>query len=220
VVSNELSKIDSSYRIELIRKAIHLCSLSIPIIYFFTPRAVALTIIIPITLWFIAVDIARHYHRPMQDWFYGVFGWLLRPRESDLKKKRLNGATYVFISATLCIFFFPKLIAITSFSILIISDLTAALVGRRFGKHRFLGKTSEGSLAFFVSAIIVVLLTPKIEYQVGEYIIGTVAASFGAIVEALPFDIDDNLSIPLSVGTIMWLQYHFALPLIDLYKLG
>ena len=220
MASNELSKIDSSYRIELIRKAIHLCSLSIPVIYFFTPRSTALTIIIPIALWFIAVDVARHYHRPIQDWFYTVFGWLLRPRESDVRKKRLNGATYVFISATLCIFLFPKLIAITSFSILIISDLTAALVGRRFGKHRFLGKTFEGSLAFFLSAVIVVLLTPKIEYQFGEYIIGMVAASFGAIVEALPIDIDDNLSIPLSVGATMWLMYHFALPMVDVYKLG
>ena len=218
--SRRLSEIESSYRVELSRKAIHLCSLSIPIIYFFTPRVLALEILIPMTMAFILVDVARHYHRPVQEWFYATFGWLLRHHESSSEKKRLNGATYVFISATICILIFPKLIAVTSFAILIISDMTAALVGRRFGKRRFLGKTLEGSFAFFLSAIAVILITPKIEYQFIEYVIGAAAASVGAAVEALPFDIDDNLSVPLSIGATMWLLYHFLSPMLDLHKFG
>ena len=220
MAGGELSDAVGSYRIEVIRKGIHLCSLSIPIIYFGIPKSLALVVIIPVTACFIGVDIARYYNRPVRDWFYRTFGWLLRPRESDAGRKRLNGATYVVISATLCILILPKLIAITSFSILIIADLTAALVGKRFGRHRFLGKTLEGSLAFFVSAVIVVLLTPKFEYRFEEYLVGTVAAGVGVIIEAAPIDIDDNLSIPLCVGTAMWVFYHFALPMIDVYKIG
>ena len=201
---NEHPDFDSSYRIELVRKAIHLCSLSIPIVYYFISRQVALWIIIPLTIAFVAVDIARYYYPPVQQWFYRWFGSLLRPRESNAAHKRLNGATYVLISATICIFLFPKPIAITSFSILIISDLMAALIGKRFGRHRFFGKTIEGSLAFFLSAVVVVLLAPKVHNQAGEYLIGTVAAAAGTIVEALPIEIDDNLSIPLVIGAIMW----------------
>jgi dolichol kinase len=220
VAGSELSEADRSYRVEIVRKAIHLCSLSVPIVYFGVSKALALWVITPVTACFIAVDISRYYNRPIQDWFYRTFGWLLRPRESDTQRKRLNGATYVSISAALCILILPKLIAITSFSILIIADMTAALIGKRFGRHRFLGKTLEGSLAFFVSAVIVVLLTPKFEYRVEEYLVGMVAAVVGVIVEAAPIDIDDNLSIPLCVGGTMWALYHFALPMIDIYRHG
>ncbi len=214
------SIIESDYRIEVIRKAIHLVSLSIPITYYFIPKSTALILVIPLMVAFLTVDIARYYHKPVEEWFYKFFGFLLRKRESDKKKKTLNGATYVLISATICIIFFPKIIMIIGFSILIISDITAALIGRRFGKHKFIAKSLEGSLAFFVSAIVVIALTPKIEYQFGEYLIGFAAALVGTITEALPADIDDNLSIPISVGAILWLLYTIFLPTLNVYKFG
>ncbi len=220
VVTAAPTDIDSSYRTELIRKAIHFCSFAIPIVYFLTPKAVALGLLIPITTMFIVIDIARHYSTPVEEWFYNIFGKLLRRRESDRSKKRLNGATYVLVSATLCVLIFPKLIAITSFIILIVSDMMSALIGRRFGKHRFLGKSLEGSTAFFTSAVLIILLTPKVEYGAGEYIIGVIAAGCGAIVEALPWDVDDNLTVPLTVGAAMWTGYAVFYPLFDIYKFG
>lgn len=177
-------------------------------------------IFIPLTLAFVLVDVARYYHRPIQEWFYNWFGWLLRQHESDDKKKRLNGASYVLISATICIFVFPKIIAVTSFAILIICDLTAALVGKRFGRHRFFGKTLEGSLGFFASGIIVILCTPKIGYQSAEYLIGIFSAAFGAVIESLSVEVDDNLSIPLTVGLALWIMYHYFLPGLNVYAFG
>lgn len=214
------SIIESDYRIEVIRKAIHLVSLSIPLTYYFIPKSTALILVIPLMVAFLTVDIARYYHKPVEEWFYKFFGFLLRKRESDKKKKTLNGATYVLISATICIIFFPKIIMIIGFSILIISDITAALIGRRFGKHKFIAKSLEGSLAFFVSAIVVIALTPKIEYLPSEYLIGIAAALVGTIAEALPADIDDNLSIPISVGAVLWLLYTILLPTLNVYKFG
>ena len=214
------ANIEGEYRIELIRKAIHFCSISIPIFYFFTPRPIALTILLPCTLAFIAVDLARYYNHQVENWFYNTFGWLLRKHESDRDKKTLNGATYVLIAATLTVLIFPKLIAVTAFVILIVSDMTSALIGRRFGKHRFLAKSLEGSSAFFISACVIIALVPKIEYQLGEYIIGIVAAAIGAVIEALPIYLDDNLTIPLSVGAAMWIGYALMLPLLDIYKFG
>lgn len=214
------SIIESDYRIEVIRKVIHLVSLSIPLTYYFIPKSTALILVIPLMVAFLTVDIARYYHKPVEEWFYKFFGFLLRKRESDKKKKTLNGATYVLISATICIMFFPKIIMIIGFSILIISDITAALVGRRFGKHKFIAKSLEGSLAFFVSAIVVIALTPKIEYLPSEYLIGIAAALVGTIAEALPADIDDNLSIPISVGAVLWLLYTILLPTLNVYKFG
>ncbi|MBI3195234.1 MAG: dolichol kinase [Ignavibacteriae bacterium] len=215
-----LSQHDGSYRVELARKAIHFCSLLIPVLYFFLYKENALLLLIPVTIAFIGVDIARYYSQPLQQWFLQWFGWLLRKHESDGKRKRLNGASYVLISATICVIVFPKLITISCFSVLIISDLTAALVGKRFGKHRFFSKSLEGSLAFLFSGIIVILLTPKVEYHFTEYFIGFIAVAIGMLVEALPTSVDDNLSIPLTVGATMWLLYFLFLPTSNIFILG
>lgn len=209
-----------SYRIELIRKAIHLSSIAIPIFYFFTPRGVALNVLVPLTLAFVVIDVSRYYHRPIETWFNATFGRLLRHHETDRERKRLNGATYVLISATISVFFFPKYIAVLGFLILIIADMAAALVGKRFGRHRFLGKSAEGSLGFFLSAMLIIILTPKIGYVPAEYAIGAAAAAVGTVVEALPVDIDDNLSVPVTVGAALWAGYAFLLPSLDIYKFG
>jgi len=147
-------------------------------------------------------------------WFYRWFGWLLRRHETDLTQKRLNGASNVLLAALLSVFIFPKIIAINAISILIISDTTSALVGRRFGRHRFLAKSLEGSLGFFISAVLVVLVAPKIGRLPIEYIIGFIAAAIGTVVEALPIKIDDNISVPLSIGFSLWALYALLAPAI------
>jgi len=208
-----------NYRSEVIRKGIHLCSLSIPLIYFFITRSMALTLLLPLTAAFITVDLSRYYIPAVSRWFYRWFGWLLRQHEQDDGRKRLNGASNVLISATLSVFLFPKIIAINAFAILIISDTTSALIGRRFGKRRFFGKSLEGSLAFFLSAVLVVLVAPKIQYLPTEYAIGIAAAAIGALVEAASVRIDDNLSIPISIGLSLWGLYALVLPTLNLYAL-
>ncbi|HTY12085.1 MAG TPA: SEC59/DGK1/VTE5 family protein [Bacteroidota bacterium] len=205
------------YRAEVIRKSIHLCSLSIPIIYYFISREQALMLLVPITAAFLLVDLLRHFNPSTAKIFYRVFGWLLRSHEHGGKSKRLNGATHVLISATLCVLVFPKLITITAFAVLIISDSAAALVGRRFGRRKFLHKSVEGSAAFFISALFVIAATPKISAGAGEYGIAIAAAAIGTVVEASSIGIDDNLSIPISVGTVMWILYDLFYPSLNLH---
>ena len=206
-----------NYRDELVRKLIHLCSLSIPIIYYFIDRPEAIIILSFFTFLAVVLDLSRYFHPSIGKVFYKIFGFLLRKHELDSKKKNLNGATYVFISALLCVIIFPKIFFITGFSILIVSDSVAALIGRKFGKHKFLSKSFEGTLAFFISASIVVLFTPKIEGAATEYLIGIIAAFIGAIVENISFGFaDDNLTIPISIGFTMWGLYLFMLPNLQL----
>jgi dolichol kinase len=219
----ELKHLDHSatidYRYEVARKSIHLFSLSIPIIYFFISRQFALCLLLPVTAAFLITDTARYYIPSVSRWFYKWFGWLLRRHETDHKKKRLNGATNVLLSASFCVILFPKIIVLNAFAILIISDTTSALIGRRFGRHRFIGKSLEGSLAFFISAVLVVLIAPKVDYLRMEYALGIIAALVGTVVEALPLKIDDNITIPLSVGLSLWGLYTWLLPSIDLGRL-
>ena len=209
------------YKDEILRKSIHLCSLSIPIVYYFIPRSTALIILGILAAIAIFLDLGRYLSPSIGKFFYKIFGFLLRQHEIDHKKRNLNGATYVLLSGFICVLIFPKVIVVTAFAVLIISDTLAALIGRRFGKHKFLFKSFEGTLAFFVSGIIVVLLSPKIEYRFSEYMIGIVSTAFGAIVENVSFGLaDDNLVIPISIGAAMWLFYVLFLPELSLVLLN
>jgi dolichol kinase len=205
------------YKDELYRKLIHLTSLSIPIIYYFITAESAAIILGILAGLALVIDLGRYLHPEIGKIFYKFFGFLLREHELDHKKKNLNGATYVLISALISVLIFPKVIFISAFSILIISDSLAALIGRKFGKRKFLSKSLEGTLTFFISACIVILFTPKVGGFFEEYLIGFIAAFVGAIVENISFKlVDDNLSIPLSVGFTMWGLYLALLPNLEL----
>jgi dolichol kinase len=205
------------YRDELVRKLIHLFSLSIPIIYYFIPTKTSITILALLTVFAVIIDAGRFFSESFAKIFYKFFGFLLRKHELDNEKKNLTGATYVLFSALLCAIMFPKVIFVTAFTILIISDTSAALIGRKFGKNKFLRKSLEGTLAFFISASVVIFLTPKISYLPMEYWIGIAGAFVGAIVENVSYGFaDDNLSIPLSVGLTMWALYTLVYPNLEL----
>ncbi|MBL1213224.1 MAG: dolichol kinase [Ignavibacteriae bacterium] len=202
-----------NYKHELLRKSIHLCSLSIPIIYYFVTKELALTILVPLTIFSLILDFGRHVFPPLNKLFTLLFDFMLREHEKDPNKKNLSGASYVLLASTLSILFFPKLFAITGIAVLILGDIAAALIGRKFGKHKFFFKSLEGTLAFFVVSCIVVLLIPKVEGLLLEYIIGFIAAAVGALAENLSYGwADDNLTIPISVGLTMALLYWLLLP--------
>jgi dolichol kinase len=206
-----------NYRDEVVRKLIHLCSLSIPIIYYFIPKSSAIIILGILTFLAISIDLLRHYSPSIGKIFNVIFGFLLRKHEIDTVQKNFNGATYVFISALLGVIIFPKILFLTAFPVLIISDSTAALIGRKYGKHKFLAKSLEGTLAFFISASVVVILTPKLNGSITEYFIGILAVAIGAIIENISFGYaDDNLTIPISVGLSMWILYVLLFPGIQL----
>lgn len=209
-----------SFEFELMRKGIHMMSLSIPVAYYFISKDLALMILVPMTLLFVVADVLRSFHEPSFRLYNRIFGRMLRPHEKTKEKKTLNGASWVLLSATFCVLVFPKVITITAFAILIVSDTVAALIGRRYGTRRFNDKSLEGSSAFVISAIIVILFTPKLQYAAAEYFIAIAAAVIGAIAEVLSFDIiDDNFAIPVAIGSAMWLMYVLFLPELNVYSL-
>ncbi|MBU1677856.1 MAG: dolichol kinase [Bacteroidetes bacterium] len=209
----EIDKGAIDYKTELMRKSIHLCSLSFPIIYYFVTRDFALTVLIPFTIFSLVVDLARYLVPPFSKVFYAAFGFMLRPHEIDNKKKNLSGATYVLIAVTVVIFFFPKLFVIPALAVLIIGDIFAALIGRKFGTHKFLFKSLEGTTAFFVTGSLVIFFSPKIDGGLTEYLIGFAAVGIGAIAENISYGwADDNLTIPISICLAMMLLYAIFFP--------
>ncbi len=194
-----------SYKQEILRKGIHLASLSIPVSYIFFTQENMLSVLVPATILFIIFDLLSQNVRFFIDLMLKYFGKILRPHEKK-GKGLFNGATWVLISATICVLAFPKIITITGFTILIISDICAALIGRRFGKHGFFDKSWEGTIAFIISAIAIIFIYYNMFNLPFSYlVIGVIAATIGGFVEAISkvIKIDDNLSIPISVGLVM-----------------
>lgn len=192
---------------EIRRKAIHLSSIGVPLIYWFVDWVTMLQLLIPATLVSLLIELLRRRFPRFEIRFQQFFGPILRSHESGLKPE-VNGATFVLLAATICVAIFPKPIAITSFSVLIISDTAAALFGRRFGRRPFYRKSLEGSSAFFVTAMIVVLLIAAISPFSWTFIVaGLLAALVATGVEAISHGgstIDDNLTIPTAFGAVMW----------------
>jgi dolichol kinase len=200
------------YKNELARKAIHLVSISIPLVYVHTSKEFALTVLIPVFLGFLTMDIVKLFVKPVREWYLKYFAAMLRPHELDYSRRNFNGATYVSLAAVLVVLLFPKMIAIAAFAILIISDTAAALVGRKFGKTKLFSKTLEGSFAFFITAMVVVVFVPKL-----SLIVGLAIALAGTLAELLPIKIfghqlDDNITIPLVSGVVGLLSYMLFLP--------
>jgi len=215
MIANDRATI--GYKSEVFRKLIHLFSLSIPAVYYFITKELALSILIPLTIFSLLIDYGRYYSKTLSDIVDKIFGFIMRKHEKDSKKKNLNGATYVLISAVVVIFIFPKVFVVTAFAVLIIGDSTAALVGRRYGKTKLLMKSMQGTLAFFVSSCFVVLLSPKIEGSLTEYLIGIIAVAVGAIAENISGEwADDNFMIPITMCITMWILYALFLPQLPL----
>jgi phytol kinase len=112
-------------------------------------------------------------------------------------------------------------IAVTGAMAMTWGDALAALIGKRFGQHRYqIGqsdRTLEGSAAMFVASAIaiflVLLLLPgsslsplSTTLSVGRSLLGALVGALGAtIVEAVSPHGTDNLSVPLVAAGVVWL---------------
>ncbi len=202
-----IKKNEISYKQEILRKGIHLLSLSIPISYIFFSRETELAILIPMAAVAVLIDVLSKKNFILHDFVYKYFGNMFRQHELR-GGVVLNGASWVLISAVVCVLIFPKIIMVTGFTILIISDIMAALIGRKYGRRPIFDKSLEGLMAFIISAIAIVIIygvtfdAPAVYFYAG--IAGAVAGGFGEVSSSV-LKMDDNLSIPLSVGIVMWI---------------
>jgi len=185
-------------RNEIYRKMIHMLSsvLGIAVLIFdshiIIPVMIALGIILPV------MDLLRFRIRFFSFIFRFFFQQVARPYEH----KGLTGAAWVFISAALTVLLFDKIAAGTGLLFLSIGDSFAAIIGIKYGSTRIGNKSLEGTTAFIVSSIVVVLLIPGL-----NPVIGVTAAIVAAVFELVPLKgLDDNLVIPLvSAFTIQML---------------
>jgi dolichol kinase len=200
--------LEISFYNEFKRKAVHLFALSIPIGYFFLPRPLSLLILSPFVLGAVVIDIVRLRKLPL----HGFLNQLLGPILRDHENADFAGSSYILSASFLSILLFDKSVAVTAITFIILGDIAAALIGRRFGKIRFTfswgrgdalrnsRKSLEGSLACLFMCLVAAVLIPHIPLWVG--VIGAVVAT---AVEGIKLPVNDNFSVPLISGLCMQL---------------
>lgn len=191
-----------SYASESWRKATHTGALIIPGAYYYFDwsRAQMLWIMVPIALGMVIIDICRL----RDNWFWRkiaskVIGSMVRPHE---KAGDFMGASYILLTVCLVVALFDKNIAIAGLAFTMVGDTFAALIGRKFGKHKFMAnKSIEGSLGCFLgTSIVALVMHPYLPWQ-----LGVSGAIVGALAETFSFGIDDNVTVPLASGLVMTL---------------
>jgi dolichol kinase len=144
---------------------------------------------------FIILDIGRIKYESINKIYSIFFASITKKTENQ----NLTGASFTFIGLIIVTIFFPAKIAAISVIIMSISDGLASLVGFRFGYIKILDKSLEGSLVFFISACIILILFGYTSISV------IVIALCCTIIEliASKTKVDDNLLIQISVAVIL-----------------
>ena len=205
-----------SFGQELIRKGVHLSSLWMVALIFFW-RCNLLYLFYFFAVCFILNILCEFAYSMNCPVITPIYGTLFR---SMLRKKPqrgewiVSGSPPVFAAAALVCLLFPQAIAAMSLGVMLTADTAAALIGRRFGKHKLnSSKSVEGTIAFIVVGI---LFSAFILRMSGEMTCGLmIGAIIGVILAAIAelyekqLHLDDNLTIPILTGLPATLIFYF-----------
>jgi len=183
------------FKYELIRKFIHLFMLLVPIGYNYLSYGTVVPVVAFLAAGAVTIDILRVRVPAFKAWLYKYLGGIFRVYETVT----FSGASFILFGALLSVLIFSRRVAQLVITFIVLGDIAAALVGKRWGRHKLIGNsTIEGSLAFFVASFAGSLfITPFPLWQ------KLVAAIFATIVEMLPLKIDDNLTVPILTGAFL-----------------
>lgn len=197
-------------RQEIRRKLIHLSSIIYPLLYIFVNKNIIIIILLILFIIIILWDISRIINLfPENSFLHYTYSFL---REKERVGKRFSGSFYFLLSSVIVVSLFPKNIAILSLLVLVVCDTIAALVGKKYGKHKILDKTLEGWISFNISGFILATIYMSILLNWNNYILIILLFSVfvSSIIELISdkIKVDDNLSISLTFAVLSSLMIH------------
>lgn len=196
---------------EIKRKAVHIFALFYIFIYVFVFKFYGhengLFALVSLLIVFLIIDFFRVERRKKILFFYQFW----RPKE----KHKFGGQVF-FLSGVIIVFaVFSFKIALAAILMTIFGDMTAALVGKKYGKHYLVSlkdRAWEGILGeFFVNVIVGVLVFFWGVWNFGDFnlwLVVLVMAFVATLVETVLDKLDDNLMIPVFsgfFGYVVWL---------------
>ena len=206
-----------SLKSEALRKTLHLAGLLVPVSYFYFGRELTLLFISLSIVFFFMIEpyrISRHTTDMIIEGIRPLFNeetFKVISRGFEMVDRKIREITraeeevcigahlYFAIAALINVLLFPMQIAISTIIVATISDALAAIVGKSLGRHRFKnGKSLEGSVAFFLSALLVFYFFVPLPLA----IVGSIA---GTVVEFFNIPPNDNFSNQLGMAFFMYL---------------
>jgi dolichol kinase len=142
----------------------------------------------------LVADLARLRVPSLNVLFFRAFRRLASPREAS----GIASSTWYGVGVFLAWALFPAAVAVPSILVMALADPCASVIGRLWGRRRFGKGSTLGSLTFFVVASVVLLAATRNPAVI-------LVAALAALVEVLPWKLDDNLMIPLAVGALLLL---------------
>lgn len=127
--------------------------------------------------------------------FFQAFTPLASPREAG----KVASSTWYVGGVLLALLLFPRSVALAGVLVLALADPAAGVVGRAVGTRSFGAGTVQGSVTFALVAFLCLL-------PFAPWWAALAAAVAATLVEALPWPVDDNLTIPpTAAGTLVLL---------------
>jgi len=126
---------------------------------------------------------------------------LLRLLDRPEDRNSLPGKGAILYGAAVgtTVLLFPSLAAAGGVAALAAGDSASTVVGRAFGEHPLPWNARlsiEGSAAFAAAAFLLSVLFLPVGYAL-------LSAVAGALIETIPWRVDDNISIPLGVALLL-----------------
>ncbi len=154
--------------------------------------------------WFL--EITRRYSERWNDLLMIGFGPIAHPHE----RYHVNSSTWYATALSLLALTDLQTACVCAVITLGFGDPAAALVGRRFGRHKLVNNRSlEGTITFaVVSMLILFAVFSTLHASLGWtniIAVSIASAVAGAIAELFSRRLDDNFTIPLVSGLVAWL---------------
>jgi len=184
---------ENNYKLEIKRQIFHLFSILtwIPVILIF-PKFLVLAIMLLVLI--VNTLLVFKVMEKRLPFIYELVYFL--ERQKNLKRPAIQ-ALWANVGVFLSFLLFDRC-ALAGIATLAVGDAFSTMVGVRYGKRKFMGRSLEGSLAFVLSNFLA--LAPF--YGLSKAL---VFSFVGALAEMLSKKVDDNLTIPLVVSFVCFM---------------
>ena len=206
---------------EVSRKVLHILVVVFPVLIFYSPikfgisKDIVFKVVTFLLIYAFATEYLRLNNNQFRKWFNKYLGFMLRESESH----SLTGGFYVVAALFICsglnlISDQMSASCFLGFTLFIIGDGAAALVGKSMGRTKIGDKTLEGALGCFLICFFIAFLLfpylPEFEDLWGRELTMFNAASLSlsvAVLELFPlkiknFILNDNLYVPGVVSVL------------------
>ncbi len=151
-----------------------------------------------------AIDISRLVFPRFNDLMFRRLGAFIR----DSEKHTVTGTPWYLMGMLGAYLLYSLPVAVCSIIFLACGDVSATIIGERWGTIKISGvKSLQGTIAFFLAAFICGAIAGSY-WQGLPLSVVAAGALTAAVVEILPLKINDNLSIPIISGAVMQALMH------------